>query len=255
MKKVIFIILFTLSSSLFSNITQIVGPYQSIIKDITFIDEMQKIGFVATGNGVYKTINGGVYWSSINGDLPFQQYISDGSIHTYTHPTQIIQTNDGKLIYALFTAYKSETKLFVTQDGGNHWSVVPYPKPYAAKYIKLTKDNHLILNNGQCLYEKNNIYEEFNELSCPKSQTINYVNNKLIYASPSYSNPLESFKKSVDGGKTWIPVASFGRNLGTNSSIIDVNGKALFIVKSDTEGQILASSIDEGMNWVIEYEI
>ncbi|HAU1150806.1 TPA: hypothetical protein JBI12_02505 [Legionella pneumophila] len=255
MKKIIFIILITLSPSLFSNTTQIVGPYQSIIKDITFIDELQNIGFVATGNGLFKTINGGVNWSSINGDLPFQPYISDESIHTYTHPTQIIQTNDGKLIYTLYNSYKSETKLFLSQDGGNHWSIVPYPKPFAAMYIKLTKDNHLILNNGQCLYEKNNIYEEFNELSCPKSQIINYVNNKLIYASPSTSYPLESFKKSVDGGKTWIHLASFGRNLGTNGSIIDVNGKKLFIVKNDTEGQILASSIDEGMNWTIEYEI
>ncbi|MGQ3892181.1 hypothetical protein [Legionella sp. CNM-4043-24] len=253
MKRYITVLLLLISINSFSEIIQIQGPYQGIINHIFFLDDLQKIGFISTANGLYKTINGGENWFSINGNLPFQTYVPSGYIYSYTRPVKMIQTNDGNVIYALYSPGQWESQIFVTKDGGYSWSKVIVPKPISANYMKLTNNNELILYDGYCLYKGNFSNDNFEEKSCPNGDAIDYVNENLIYASPSHKNPLEGFKKSIDGGKTWVNMSSFGRNLGAPYSKIDATEYAVYILIDDSVGQILVKSINAGLTWETIY--
>lgn len=250
MKKYLyFLFIIALSSSVFAQTKQEHGPYIGIINSIKFIDDEEKHGFVGTAKGLYETKDGGATWSNIDGNLPNQSYVPSGRIYTNTHPINTIATIDGKLMYVLYKGGLNGAPLFVTKDGGKRWENIDYPEPHGTKYIKLLKNNDLILYNGYCLYRKGISQEAFEQLSCPYGSTINYVNDNLIISSPSQRNPLENFKKSIDGGKHWIPLSAIGRNLGAPESKIDVNGNKIYILKKDSEGTTLVVSNDEGVTW------
>jgi photosystem II stability/assembly factor-like uncharacterized protein len=249
MKLFVFVFLILINSTAFSKVTQILGPYPAMINDIVFMDDLEQVGFVATSNGLYKTIDGGNEWIAISNTLPAQPPIA--SINANTRPVEKIATKDGNLIYALYSGNREGKPLFVTTNGGRTWSQVEYPKSGSANYIELTDDNELLLNTEYCLYRKNSVSSPFTELSCPGSKTMKYVNSHLIYASPSHKSPLENFKKSIDNGVTWIPLSGFGRSLGSGWPKIDATNNTLYVLKDDSVGQTFAKSSDFGLTWTI----
>lgn len=219
-------------------LTQIQGTYKSMIRDIKFIDGSEQIGFFATAEGLYKTINGGDNWQSIGDNLPIQSY--NESIKTLTHPITKIQTNDGELIYVLYACDQWTCPLYATKDSGKNWVLIPPLPPLQTKYtyIKIMPDNKLALYNGACLYKKDSLNESFKKISCPQSNLVNYVNDDLVLTS--------HYTKSTDGGVTWNNMAHPSNSFG-QAKIIDVSSKGIYFYTQENQ---LIRSVDGGNSWV-----
>jgi photosystem II stability/assembly factor-like uncharacterized protein len=163
--------------------------------------------YVGTENaGIYKSIDGGVSWRSINKGLKQASIVSI-----------VIDPIDTKILYA---SVSPQSDIYKTIDGGENWQTADEGirdenSTYNLLVIDPTNNEHLFFST------QNNLYASINQGGywtliksdqlCPKdiysskSLLVDSRNSETLYAITFGSSSVctAGLYKSIDGGKTW----------------------------------------------------
>ncbi len=178
-----------------------------IINTIVIDPNDPEVIYVCTENaGIYKSIDGGNSWRSIN----------NGLIHVNIM-SLVIDPGDSKILYA---GGSPQASIYITKDGGENWQT-----SNQGIWEDDTQNSLLVIDpkNNKHIYfsTQNNLYESTNQGGywtlikpgdvCPndvfksKSLVVDPRNSETLYVSTwgSYSGCTAGLYKSLDGGRTW----------------------------------------------------
>ncbi|MES2516517.1 MAG: YCF48-related protein [Bacteroidota bacterium] len=197
----------------------------SFINDIKFVDKQR--GFFVSGDGIYRTIDGGVTWNKV-----FSSNILNSI--TFINSTTAL-------------AVGSQGLVLKTIDGGNTWSSIYINNySYLRKAIFRDVNNGIIVGGFSEIFYTNNgginwyLASGANLSSVPSYGSASFVpNSSKVYAISS-----NVLMMSTDNGVNWSQVSVYG-----NASYNDITFSSTnngWIVGS---GGILLKSIDGGSSW------
>ncbi|WP_462253762.1 VPS10 domain-containing protein [Ekhidna sp.] len=104
--------------------------------------------YVSTGATTYRTLDGGTTWDNISSGLPSQ---------TLTYIT--VSENDPNKIWATFSGYDSDNKVYVSEDAGSTWTNISdgLPNlPVNCIVHQRDSDDQLYVGTDVGVYQKNN---------------------------------------------------------------------------------------------------
>ncbi len=199
-------------------------------------------GFLHIGNAdslrLRKTENGGETWSDINTGFNFDArdiHFIDENNGIIIGKTVVIRTNDGGLTWENITPqtgysefakvkYRNadevymggigggfDTKIFKSVNGGSTWEVISINYVSTAEAIDFPDDNTIVIGAGVGIFMSTD-----NGITWTKSQTppmdylairsLEFPSSKVGYAIGH--GELSNIKKTTDGGRTWISIAT-----------------------------------------------
>ncbi|MEI6245568.1 MAG: hypothetical protein WCQ64_11045, partial [Acidobacteriota bacterium] len=179
-------------------------------------------------NVLWKTINGGISWKQISGDLTRKTHDLPKNIGKFSEQAKTqVDTNSARVIYAIGPSYKDPNRLWAgtddgviqtTADGGLHWTDVT-PRQMVS-YQKV-----FTIDAGR--FDPLTAYAAVNTLRMDDQ-------NPHIF-------------RTHDGGKTWTEIVT-GIPGGNAVSAVREDSKKKGLLFAGTETQVYVS-FDDGDHW------
>ncbi len=206
---------------------RVVFPISSSIVDIAFPDNNN--GYALTGNGLYKSTDGGNTWSLLN-SLYSGGNISCGNINTFTTVDQTLQSiastknggntfNTSRLddiyISDVFyvnnnTAYLAGRKFYKTTNGGDSWQKLDSFQTAINNYSTLFFLDSLqgwVLFADEYIYKTTNGGLNWTKISIQNSNARFHVGSiYFVSSSTGFYTDVTAVYKTTDGGTTWNKV-------------------------------------------------
>jgi len=144
-------------------------------------------------------------------------------------------------------------KIFKTTDGGTNWTFSGYFYPAEVLDVSITPKKVFILCNYGLLYSADNITSNtptpLTKISVAL-QSITFPSANVGYVS---SNTINSFLKTTDGGKTWVPKL-FHYAPGTSPSIRTRTARVMQFFNDNTgiaflRSRLVVKTTDGGETW------
>jgi photosystem II stability/assembly factor-like uncharacterized protein/5-hydroxyisourate hydrolase-like protein (transthyretin family) len=233
------------------------GPYGGYIESFAIDPTNSQTVYAGTfGGGIFKTVNGGVNWTTANSGLT-STYISSIAIDPTNSQTVYVGTNGG------FSGANGGG-LFKSTNGGTSWSAVNSGIT-ASNISSLAIDP----NNSQIIYAGTNsgVYKTtdggttwsanggLNSLSV-SSIVIDPSNNQTLYAGTSgfYNGTWGAVFKSSNGGTIWSLVySSVTYTSGAALAIDPTNSQTVYVsiygvgVSKTTNGGTTWATVNSGL--------
>lgn len=207
--------------------------------------------------GLYKSVDGGVSWFIIQGEIDIGQVDSI-----------VIDPQDSQIVYV----GTSQFGVYKTQDGGRHWrrmtTGIRHEGDSESGHVIMDSSNsqHLFYMTGNLIHESNDGAQSWrlikplstcpHQLFTPYSLSIDPTNRNLMYASHWDVPHCETgVYRSSDGGRTWALTNL--RRAGIDGVFIErVSAEQYYVyahvgwgIEPSTWGDEFYVSSDEGESW------
>jgi len=219
------------------------SPTQSSIHTIRFISN--EVGYIGSGYGVHRTIDGGNSW-----DSPTQfisEYEGEVISSAFINDFYFVNDREGFMVGGGF--FNTHDIIARTQDGGETWSLV-YNNPVDGNFIRESMNSITFVNEtvGFAVGGKGRVVKTMDagvtwadiNLSTTQDLSIVYFYNDHV-GFIAGSNVLF---KSTDGGNTWFPI---------NQDLYKINDLHFYNtnhgIATTSEGALLKTT-DGGGTWV-----
>ncbi|HEU4872435.1 MAG TPA: SBBP repeat-containing protein [Pyrinomonadaceae bacterium] len=213
----------------------------SVVTDLAIHPTQPSTLYAGTGNGVFKTTNGGRTWSAINNGLLNRNVVA--LVMDPSTPSTLYAATAGSVI--------GNTGVYKTTDSGNSWNLrsngITSPDLVSLAIDPVTPNTlyagFSVGGPGSHLYKTTDGADNWNLVgtpppSVPASIAIDPLNHTTLYVADG------GVHKSIDAGATW---QSLGLS-GANARSVAVSPLTAGLVYAGTrEG--LFKSVDGGSNW------
>lgn len=222
------------------------APFKIRVQDIFFVNE--NVGYVSTsGEGVFKTTDGGDNWTKILGNLVHYYHGA-----TYFDPfSSLIFFNESTGI--VYDQFGTTGMVLKTTNGGETWNIISmkYPENVSGKYLTIFNDlDQMIFPNlsdtgytinGNHLYRTTDKGDTWNEIYTSSSNrrlNVGFISSQTGFMPDKHL-------VTMDAGNTWsysldIPLSS--------NNIIPVNNREFYYIQN---GQIFKMTTWEESNSVL----
>jgi len=217
----------------------------AVVTDLAIHPTQPSTIYAGTGNGVFKTTNGGRTWSSINNGLVNQNVVA--LVIDPATPSTLYAATAGSAI--------GNTGVYKTVDGGNSWNLrsngISSPNLVSLAIDPVTPNTlytgYSTGGPGTHLYKTTDGADNWNPVgtqppNIPGSIAIDPLNHLTLYLADTVLGG--GVYKSLDGGMTW---QSLGL-LGSNARSIAVSPFTAGLVYAGTDHGLF-KSVDGGSNW------
>lgn len=223
---------------------QIGGPTN--VSSLAIDQTNNQIVYVGTsGNGVYKTADGGATWNAINTG------ITKGVFSYDKVNVLVIDPSNHETVYAGNNAF-SGNGFYKTSDGGTSWVTITSDLNYlniSALAIDPNNNQTLYAGTSSGVFKSTNSGTSWNIIASGSvaSLALDPANSLIVYAG---LNNYGGVKKTTNGGTTWSTITPSSISFTCTAIIIDPNnGKIIYAAGSNGMTSSMIKTTNGGTTW------